>query len=314
MSASTAIATIATARAASPDARPAGAPATYVGRFAPSPTGSLHLGSLVAALGSYLDARAHGGRWQVRMEDLDTPRVIPGCAAQMLRTLENFALAWDGPVEYQSQHAEAYQDALQRLQAQGATFECSCTRAERQGEGGYPGTCRAGPTRPGPTATRLRVGSGTLSFEDRIQGHCRFELAERGDVILRRRDGVIAYQLAVVVDDARQGITDIVRGADLLDSTPWQIALQEALGLPPVRYAHLPVVTEPTGLKLAKSRRSVALDPRLAGPQLYQALGLLRQSPPAELKAAPAAELIGWAIGHWDIGPLQGLAQVWAAV
>ena len=268
----------------------------------------------MAALGSYLDARAHGGRWLVRMEDLDTARVIPGCAVQMLRTLENFALTWDGPVEYQSQRPQAYHDALQRLQAQGATFECSCTRAERQGEGGYPGTCRAGPTRPGPTATRLRVGGGVVSFEDHIQGGCSFELAARGDVILRRRDGLIAYQLAVVVDDARQGITDIVRGADLLDSTPWQMMLQQALGLPPARYAHLPLVTEPGGLKLAKSRRSVALDPGQAGPQLYQALGLLRQSPPAELKTAPAAELIDWAIGHWDVGPLRGVARVPAAV
>ena len=268
----------------------------------------------MAGLGSYLDARAHGGRWLLRMEDLDTPRVIPGCAAQMLRTLEHFALTWDGPVQYQSQRPDPYRDALQRLQAQGATFECSCTRAERRGEGGYTGTCRAGPTRPGPTATRLRVGDDVVRFEDRIQGGCRFELAERGDVILRRRDGLIAYQLAVVVDDAGQGITDIVRGADLLDSTPWQITLQEALGLAPVRYAHLPLVTEPTGPKLAKSRRSVALDPAQAGPQLHQALGLLRQAPPAELKAAPAAELIDWAIGHWDVGPLRGLARVPAAV
>ena len=268
----------------------------------------------MAALGSYLDARARGGRWLVRMEDLDGPRVIAGCAAQILRTLENFALAWDGPVDYQSQHTDAYHHALQRLQAQGATFECSCTRAERQGEGGYAGTCRAGPTRPGPTATRLRVVSGEFAFEDRIQGSCRFELAERGDVILRRRDGVIAYQLAVVVDDARQGVTDVVRGADLLDSTPWQILLQGALGLAPVRYAHLPLVTEPTGAKLAKSRRSVPLDRGQAGPQLYQALGLLRQSPPAELKAAPATELVAWAIGHWDLGPLQGIARVQPAV
>ncbi len=154
------------------------------------------------------------------------------------------------------------------------------------------------------------MGTGAVSFADRVQGRCAFELAERGDVILRRRDGVIAYQLAVVVDDARQGITDVVRGVDLADSTPWQIALQSALELPAPRYAHLPLVTEPTGAKLAKSRRSVALDPGQAGAQLYQALRLLQQSPPAELKAAPAAELIGWAIRHWDPGPLRGLAQV----
>ncbi len=248
------------------------------------------------------------------MEDLDTPRVISGCAGEMLRTLENFALTWDGAVEYQSQHTAAYREKLDALRAQGATFECSCTRAERQGEGGYAGTCRLGPTRAGPTATRLRVGAGALAFQDRLQGSCRFELAERGDAIVRRRDGTFAYQLAVVVDDGRQGITDVVRGADLLDSTPWQLTLQAALGLPPVRYAHLPLVTEPTGLKLAKSRRSVALDPAQAGAQLHQALELLQQSPPVELKAAPAAELIAWGRSHWAIGPLQGLREVRPAV
>jgi glutamyl-Q tRNA(Asp) synthetase len=232
----------------------------------------------------------------------------------MLATLEAFALTWDGPVEYQSQHTSAYREALQQLQLRSATFECSCSRAERRGEGGYAGTCRAGPTRPGPTATRLRVGGGTLTFEDRIQGTCSFELAERGDVIVRRRDGTVAYQLAVVVDDARQGVTDIVRGADLLDSTPWQVTLQGALGLPPVRYAHLPLVTEPSGQKLAKSRRSVPLDVRQAGPQLHEALELLRQAPPAELKSAPPAELLGWAREHWDINPLRGLRQVRPAV
>ncbi len=314
MSASTAIATIATANPAAAAARQPRAPSEYVGRFAPSPTGSLHLGSLVAAIGSYLDARAHGGRWLVRMEDLDTPRVVAGCAAQMLATLEAFGLTWDGPVEYQSQHTAAYHAALEHLRARAATFECSCSRAERQGEGGYAGTCRAGPTRPGPTATRLRVGTGTRTVSDRIQGSCSFDLAERGDVIVRRRDGTIAYQLAVVVDDARQGVTDIVRGADLLDSTPWQLTLQAALSLPAVRYAHLPLVTEPSGLKLAKSRRSVALDAGRAGAQLHEALGLLRQSPPAELKLAPAAELLAWAREHWDIRPLQGLLQVRPAV
>jgi glutamyl-Q tRNA(Asp) synthetase len=240
--------------------------------------------------------------------------VLAGCAAQMLRTLEAFGLTWDGPVEYQSQHTAAYHEALRDLHRQGATFECSCTRAERQGEGGYAGTCRLGPTRAGPTATRLRVEAGALIFEDRIQGSSRFELAERGDVIVRRRDGTVAYQLAVVIDDARQGITDIVRGADLLDSTPWQITLQSALGLPAVRYAHLPLVTEPTGAKLAKSRRSVALDPAQAGAQLHQALALLNQSPPAELKAASAASLLDWAVSRWDIGPLRGIPQVRPAI
>jgi glutamyl-Q tRNA(Asp) synthetase len=269
---------------------------------------------LVAALGSYLDARAHGGRWLVRIEDLDSARVVPGCAAQMLRTLECFALTWDGPVQFQSERTAAYQHALARLRALGLTFECSCTRAERQGEGGYAGTCRTGPARPGATATRLRVSGGFVAFEDRVQGHCRFDCAERGDVIVRRRDGAFAYQLAVVVDDALQDITDVVRGADLLDSTPWQITLQCALGLPPLRYAHLPLVTEPSGVKLAKARRSVSLDSDRAGEQLYAALRLLSQNPPAELKAAPVKELLEWAVSHWQIARMAGVRQVQPAV
>jgi glutamyl-Q tRNA(Asp) synthetase len=268
----------------------------------------------VAALGSFLDARHHGGRWLVRMEDLDTPRVLPGCADQMLRTLEDFALTWDGAVEYQSRRGAAYQEALAQLRVQGETFECSCSRAERQGEGGYAGTCRDGPTRAGPTATRFRVGAQRVSFEDRIQGSSHFELAERGDVIVRRRDGAIAYQLAVVVDDAWQGVTDVVRGADLLDSTPWQMALQAALRLPPVRYAHLPLVVEPSGAKLAKSRRAVALDAAQPGAQLHAALVLLQQAPPPELKLAPATAVLDWARAHWDAGRLSGLAQVRPAV
>jgi len=201
----------------------------YVGRFAPSPTGALHLGSLLAAVGSFVDARHHGGRWLVRMEDLDSTRIIPGCADDMLRTLEAFALHWDGAVEYQSKRTPHYLQALTSLDARGLTFECSCTRRERSSQGGYPGTCRAGPRRPGPTCTRFRVADENVSFEDRIQGACTFSLGQLGDVVVRRRDGAFAYQLAVVVDDALQGVTEVVRGADLLDNTPWQLALQQAL-------------------------------------------------------------------------------------
>ena len=175
---------------------------------------------------------------------------------------------------------------------------------------GYPGTCRAGPRSAGPTATRFRVPEGILSFEDRVQGPCTFELSERGDVIIRRRDQAFAYQLAVVVDDARQAVTHVVRGADLLDSTPWQISLQRRLQLPTPRYAHLPLVTEPGGAKLAKSRRSVALEPATAGGQLWQALGLLRQNPAAELKLEPPARILAWAIEHWTLAPLRGLRQL----
>jgi glutamyl-Q tRNA(Asp) synthetase len=299
-SASTATATIATASD----------PTAYVGRFAPSPTGALHLGSLLAAVGSFLDARRRGGRWLVRMEDLDAPRVLPGCAANMLRTLEAFGLSWDGAVEYQSAHLARYAAALDRLSCLGLTFQCSCSRRERLGAGGYPGTCRAGPTRRGPTATRLRVADAEVCFEDRVQGGCRFSLRERGDVIVRRRDGAFAYQLAVVVDDAAQGITDVVRGADLLDSTPWQMALQEALGLAVPRYAHLPLVVEPGGGKLAKSRRSVALDATAVTVQMHRALQLLGQDPPAELKLTPVGELLTWAVSHWSLEGIQGVRQV----
>ena len=283
----------------------------YVGRFAPSPTGDLHLGSLVAALGSYLDARSQGGRWLLRMEDLDAERVLPGCAARMLRTLESFGLRWDGAVTYQSARTEHYARALERLSAAGLTFECGCSRRERANQGGYPGTCRDRPPGPGPTALRFRVEDArTVRFTDRVQGGCSFALGELGDVIVRRRDRAFAYQLAVVVDDALQGVTDVVRGADLLESTAWQIALQEALGLPRPRYAHLPLVVEPGGAKLAKSRRSIPLDPRAAGPLLYEALSLLRQDPPATLKPEPVGRMLEWACAHWELDRVRGLREV----
>src|SRR5437762_11317302 len=309
-SASTATATTAIASAREPNAPPSAASPGYVGRFAPSPTGPLHLGSLVAAVGSFLDARSRGGGWLLRMEDLDAPRVIPGCADQMLRTLESFALHWDGAVEYQSTRTEHYARAQQALTALGLTFPCSCSRRERTSEGGYPGTCRDGPRRRGPTATRFRVEDVVVSFQDRAQGDCRFQLRERGDVIIRRRDGVFAYQLAVVVDDALQGVTDVVRGADLLDSTPWQLALQGALGLPTPRYAHLPLVTEPGGAKLAKARRSVALDPRASGRELHEALRLLNQDPPDTLKLESPSRVLEWACAHWELDRFHGVREV----
>jgi glutamyl-Q tRNA(Asp) synthetase len=271
----------------------------------------LHLGSLVAALGSFADARSHGGRWLLRMEDLDAARTVRGCADGILRTLEAFGLTWDGAVEYQSAATHYYVQALRTLAAQGVTFECSCPRHAREPQrAGYPGTCRQGPTRTGPTATRFRVDDNPVAFEDRAQGLCRYALRECGDVIVRRRDGACAYQLAVVVDDARQGVTDVVRGADLLDSTPWQLALQRALALPAPRYLHLPLVVEPGGEKLAKSRRSVALEPSLAGRQLVEALRLLRQEPPVQLELAPASTVLEWACAHWSPQRLRGVRQV----
>jgi glutamyl-Q tRNA(Asp) synthetase len=284
----------------------------YVGRFAPSPTGSLHLGSLLAAVGSYLDARAHQGQWRVRIEDIDTSRVVPGSADSILRALEAFGLQWDGPVEYQSRHVDRYAQALEHLRSRNLIFECSCSRREQAGtdEGGYPGTCREGPRRAGPTAARFRVDeSKPLRFLDRIQGECCFELKALGDVAVRRRDGLFAYQLAVVVDDAEQRITDIVRGADLLPSTAWQMEIRGALNLPEIRHAHLPLVVEPDGAKLAKSKRSVPVDLTQAGALMHSVLRLLRQEPPSEL-AGSGADALAWAIAHWNPAKLHAVREV----
>jgi glutamyl-Q tRNA(Asp) synthetase len=288
---------------------------SYVGRFAPSPTGTLHLGSLVAALGSYLDARHHHGRWLLRIEDLDTARVKRGCADEILRTLEGLGLRWDGTVEYQSQRQAAYADALHELVSRGLTFACHCTRRNRaeSEDTGYPGTCRDQPVRRGPAAIRFRVDDTlNLSFTDRFQGVSSFELSALGDVVVRRRDAVIAYQLAVVVDDAAQGITDVVRGADLLPSTPWQLLLQRALGLPSPRYAHLPLIVEPGGAKLAKSRRSVGLDTGRSSRQLVEALTLLRQAPPATLSDERPETVLSWALNHWNPANLERVQKATA--
>ena len=218
-------------------------------------------------------------------------------------------------VEYQSRRTEHYRAALQKLETLELTFPCSCSRRERSSEaagpGRYPGTCRGGTRHGGPSATRLRIDEQlTLAFEDAFQGRIVFPAGTLGDVIVRRRDGVFAYQLAVVVDDALQGITAVVRGADLLESTGWQLALQQSLGLPRPRYAHLPLLTEPGGAKLAKSRHSLALDPRRAGAQLFRVLELLRQGPPPSLAGAPAREVLAWALTQWNPAAFHGLRQV----
>jgi len=240
------------------------------------------------------------------MEDLDTPRVVPGSADLILRTLEAFGLGWDGEVEYQSRRTEHYEAALAALSRDGFTYQCSCSRrelADAEAEG-YPGTCRAGPARPGPTAWRFRIDDSEVAqFEDRIQGPQTFALRQLGDVIVRRRDGVIAYQLAVTVDDAAQCITDVVRGADLLESTPWQIAIARAMGLRSPMFAHLPLVVEPDGSKLAKSRRSAPVDLLRSGAWLMQTLRLLGQNPPSELEGAPPSIQLAWAVRHFCMTP-----------
>ncbi|HHH43081.1 MAG TPA: tRNA glutamyl-Q(34) synthetase GluQRS [Gammaproteobacteria bacterium] len=261
----------------------------YRGRFAPSPTGPLHFGSLLAAVGSFLDARAHDGEWLVRMEDLDPPREVPGAADDILHTLEAFGLHWDGEVLYQSHRHAAYQAALEQLEASGATYPCACTRREIQAHAGltgspsiYPGTCREGlPAGRAARSVRLRVPDTDIHFDDRLQGRCVTALARQsGDFILRRADGLYAYQLAVVVDDAAQDITDIVRGADLLDCTAQQIALQQVLGYPTPRYLHLPVVVNAQGSKLGKQIRSPKVDTTHAVTTLCAVLEALGQSLP----------------------------------
>jgi glutamyl-Q tRNA(Asp) synthetase len=249
-----------------------------VGRFAPSPTGPLHLGSLVAALGSWLFARARGGRWLVRMEDLDTPRVVPGAAGDILRTLERFGLTWDGRVVFQSTRIDLYDAAFEDLLRMKKIYSCACSRSdllraasapaadETDGEPGapaiYPGTCRQG-LPPGKTARawRFRVSPGLYTFEDLLFGSLSEDVEKAvGDFVVKRTDGPYAYQLAVVVDDAAQGVTEVVRGADLLDSTARQIALQRALGLPTPSYAHLPLVLGPDGTKLGKRNGALPLE------------------------------------------------------
>ncbi len=275
----------------------------YVGRFAPSPSGELHLGSLYTAAASYLDARAAGGRWLVRIEDLDVPRVVPGSAAAMLRTLRLFGFEWDDEAVRQSERIERYAAALDGLKARGLTFECSCSRSELSDEDRYPGHCRERPLAAGrPTATRLRVDQGLVLFTDRVQGHFRQDVAAAvGDIVLRRRDQLFAYLLAVVVDDAAQGITHVVRGADLLDNTPRQMYLQRLLDVQHPLYAHVPVLTEPDGKKLAKSSRSAALDSGSALVQLIGVFDLLNLSPPPELTAVSIAEAWAWAIRRWNM-------------
>ncbi|MFZ5959931.1 tRNA glutamyl-Q(34) synthetase GluQRS [Pseudomonas knackmussii] len=277
----------------------------YIGRFAPTPSGYLHFGSLVAAVASYLDARAVGGRWLVRMEDLDPPREMPGAQDAILQTLERYGFEWDGPVERQSSRGEAYEAVIQQWLLSGLAYACTCSRKQLEGTGGiYPGTCRnAQHDWHGDVAIRIRVPELEYAFIDRVQGEFRQHLGrEVGDFIIRRRDGLFAYQLAVVLDDAWQGVTDIVRGADLLDNTPRQLYLQELLGIAHPRYLHVPLIIQPDGHKLGKSYRSPPLPAEQAAPLLVRALRALGQAAPQALVHCTPREVLDWGIAHWDAG------------
>ncbi len=275
----------------------------YVGRFAPSPTGPLHQGSLVAAVASFCDARAAAGQWLLRMEDIDPPREMPGAADLILRQLEGYGLHWDGAVLWQHDRLDAYAAAIDQLQGQGDVFWCRCSRSDlaRQACAVYPGTCRAHTAPRDDAAVRLRVPAGVVAFDDRVFGPQQEDVAASvGDFVIRRRDGLFAYQLAVVVDDAFQGVTDVVRGADLLDNTARQIVLQRALGLPAVRYLHLPVVCHADGSKLSKQTFAEPLPLPAEPARLWQALHFLGQQPPLSLRNAPSALQLAWAVAHWQ--------------
>jgi glutamyl-Q tRNA(Asp) synthetase len=292
---------------------------TACGRFAPSPTGPLHFGSLVAALGSYFEARTRGGggggggRWLVRMEDVDAPRCKQVHADSILRTLAACGFEWDGAVLYQSTRTERYREALDQLKQAGASYPCGCTRAELadapQGVDGapvYPGTCSAG-LPPGRIARawRLRVAE-SIDFDDAVQGRQYQNLSrDVGDCVLLRADGYFAYQLAVVVDDADQGVDHVVRGADLIHSTARQIALQRRLGLPTPAYAHLPVVVDENGQKLSKQTLAAPVDTNDPVPALFAAAAFLGQNPPEEFRRAlrhpTSADFFAWAQAHWSL-------------
>ena len=280
----------------------------YVGRFAPSPTGPLHLGSLCTALGSYLDARAKGGQWLLRIENIDPPREQPGAAEAIIRSLQAHQLHWDGEILWQSQRSDAYNHALHQLLNNSAAFYCSCSRSQLSTVGGvHRGDCIA-PLDRRDAAIRLRVADDDIHFHDRLLGPITQHPANDGDVVLRRRDGLFAYQLAVVVDDEHQGVTDIVRGYDLVSSTGWQLLLQRALGYHQPRYLHLPLLVDEHGDKLSKRSYAPPLDDLQPEHNIRQVLGYLNQpSPPPELSLT---ETLNWAVAHYqpDSIPSQPIA------
>lgn len=293
--------------------------AAYRGRFAPSPTGALHFGSLIAAVASYLAARKAGGEWLIRIEDVDRTREVPGSADSIVRALDAFGFEWTGSIVRQSDRTPAYQAALERLRHADLIYECSCSRKaiaeatadQTRDEPRYPGWCRSGSCDPSlPCAIRFKVEPGRVAFDDEIAGHLAIDVsADCGDFVITRRDGLFAYQLAVVVDDAEQGITHVVRGADLLTSTPRQLLLQRSLGFAEPAYAHVPLATDEHGVKLSKSAGAGAVDVTKPAEEIWRALHFLRQTPPAQLRSADLETLWSWAVEYWTTAPLKGLGQ-----
>jgi len=285
-----------------------------IGRFAPSPTGPLHFGSLLAALASYLDIRSRGGRWILRIEDLDPPREQPGASNAILHTLDAFGLHWDADVVYQSRRLSHYRDALEYLLSQHTAYPCNCSRKQLRSRNvtGYDGHCLQHPPAPGSScAYRVRHLTSEQQFTDRIQGLRRYQWqGHQGDFMVFRRDGLFAYQLAVVVDDAEQGITEVLRGSDLIDETPHQMELQAQLGYPQPRYAHIPVITNAAGQKLSKQNLAPAISAHERQGLLLRALDLLGQQPPAELADASPDEVLSWATTHWQLATVPAVLSL----
>ena len=280
------------------------------GRFAPTPSGPLHFGSLVAALASYCQARSGGGRWLLRIEDIDTPRVVSGAETQILLTLEDYGFEWDGPVLRQSERFDLYREYLERLLADGRCFACECSRRSLREQGVasgvlgqiYPGNCRSKGLPAAAHALRINTaGAGKIEFRDQVYGQFEMDLErEVGDFVLRRADGIYAYHLAVVVDDELQGVDEIVRGADLLENTCPHLYLQRCLDFSTPAYLHLPLVNNAEGVKLSKQTGARAIDARGAPRTLVAALGHLGQAPDDSLEQAAAQEILAWAIEHWN--------------
>lgn len=298
-----------------PPRQPPGA-GRYRGRFAPTPSGPLHLGSLYTALAGFLQAKAHGGEWLLRIDDADTPRVAPGAADAIVRALERFGLGWDGPVVFQSQEFGAYQAALGQLDAAGLLYPCTCSRKTLAalprvgGHSRYPGNCRhANRDRREPHALRVIAHDADILLEDKLQGPQSWNPArDFGDFIVFRRDGIFAYHLATVMDDAQAGITEVLRGHDLLESTPLQVHLQGLLGLPTPVYLHIPIIIDRHGAKLSKQNLAAPVDGLEVSATLHGLLRLLGHPPPSELRQAPKEEILAWAVAAWDPARLSGTA------
>lgn len=280
----------------------------YIGRFAPSPTGGLHFGSLVTAGASYLQAKTHGGKWHLRIEDLDPPREEPRAKDKILKTLEAYHLFWDESVVYQSANLDLYQEALNQLDNQNLIFQCACTRNYLKPYQIYPGFCQNKNLSPNNTATRLKVSSRTIKVHDLVQADKQWHLTQDiGDFIIKRKDGFFAYQIAVVVDDDNLGVTEVVRGVDLINETPKQIYLQQCLNLRTPTYGHVPLVRHTDGDKLSKQTHApeLRLDQKSIGQSVFKMLVFLGQNPPAELEKAKVSELWEWGIMNWNITKLK---------